>query len=873
MTQPQWITPVGSLGVIPEGVFYNIPVQASAGNETVYFKLIAGRLPAGIQVTSNGYIQGIPQNKISIQGVPTQVSRDVISQFAIRAYTNRVVNGQTIIDRLSDRTFTITVAGQNVPDFVTPPGRIGSYYDGTEVHTQIEFTDSDPDDTVIVKLLSGSLPPGLVLTKTGLITGAIKPLVGPPGTAIPGYDSTPKDIYPNDFSTRGTSKNFQFTVEITDGKDSNLRTFEIFVYSRNSMTADTTDFTADNTFITADVIPTRTPVILTPEGDLGRVRADNYYAFKFDGIDFDGDVIEYTVTLGPGSGFDDSNFDTALYDRGAFNLPPGLTINPYTGWFYGYIPNQGFTENSYRFAVRVFKRDNPDIISGFYYYTITIVGNVDTEVTWLTNSNLGTIDNGAISTLAVEAVNTGGRALQYRLLQRSDSSLPQGLTLQPTGHITGRVSFNTFALDNGSTTFDKNRNTRLVPNPTTFDLVYKFTVNAFASQTAQVKYSVGTIIVVNGGSGYISQPTVIISPPPGTSGSEQATAGIATIIGGVIVGIEVGNPGLGYTTNPTVTITGGGGAGASAVTKLEQSQIVNGISVSRTFTVQINRVYNQPYESLYIKAMPPFGDRELLTQLLQNQNIIPTDLIYRADDPNFGVAKNITYTHAYGLTAATLDDYVTALQLNHYWKNLTLGAIKTARAIDANGNILYEVVYSEVVDDLINSQGQSVGKSVTLPYPTMVNGQEITTVYPNSLINMRDQVIDTVGQLSPILPLWMTSKQVNNNVLGFTPAWVIAYVVPGAGGKVAYEIQEKLNFSLNIIDYKADRYELDRSQTHNWNSATGNWIPSPPLSTYFDGGTTVFDGNSLKFTAPADRWTSTDEFDKYLVFPKTNILG
>jgi len=647
MAQPQWITPVGSLGVIPEGVFYNIPVQASAGNENVYFKLIAGRLPAGIQVTPNGYIQGIPRNTVSIQGVPTQVSRDVTSQFAIRAYTNRVVNGQTIIDRLSDRTFTITVAGQNVPDFVTPPGRIGSYYDGTEVSTQIEFTDTDPDDTVVVKLLSGSLPPGLVLTKTGLITGAIKPLVGPPGTALPGYDSTPKDIYPNDFSTRSASKNFQFTVEITDGKDSNLRTFEIFVYSRDSMTADTTDFTADNTFITADVIPTRTPVILTPEGDLGRVRADNYYAFKFDGIDFDGDVIEYTVTLGPGSGYDDSNFDTALYDRGAFNLPPGLTINPYTGWFYGYIPNQGFTENSYRFAVRVFKRDNPDIISGFYYYTITIVGNVDTEVTWLTDSDLGTIDNGAISTLAVEAVNTGGRALQYRLLQGSNSSLPQGLTLQPTGHITGRVSFNTFALDNGTTTFDENRNTRLVPNPTTFDLVHNFTVNAFASQTAQVNYSVGTIIVTNGGSGYASQPTVVISAPPGTAGSEQATAGIATIIGGVIVGIEVGNPGLGYTTNPTVTITGGGGAGASAVTKLEQSQIVNGISVSRTFTVRINRVYNQPYESLYIKAMPTFGDRALLTQLLQNQNIIPTDLIYRADDPNFGVAKNVTYTHAY----------------------------------------------------------------------------------------------------------------------------------------------------------------------------------------------------------------------------------
>ena len=40
------------------------------------------------------------------------------------------------------------------------------------------------------------------------------------------------------------------------------------------------------------------------------------------------------------------------------------------------------------------------------------------------------------------------------------------------------------------------------------------------------------------------------------------------------------------------------------------------------------------------------------------------------------------------------------------------------------------------------------------------------------------------------------------------------------------------------------------------------------------GGTaTIFDGSSTTFNAPADRWTGTDEFDKYLVFPKTNILG
>jgi hypothetical protein len=35
---------------------------------------------------------------------------------------------------------------------------------------------------------------------------------------------------------------------------------------------------------------------------------------------------------------------------------------------------------------------------------------------------------------------------------------------------------------------------------------------------------------------------------------------------------------------------------------------------------------------------------------------------------------------------------------------------------------------------------------------------------------------------------------------------------------------------------------------------------------------TVFDGNSLKFIAPVDMYDPTDTYDKYLVFPKSNIL-
>ena len=797
MAQPQWITPAGSLGTIPEGVFYSTPIEADAGAETVYYQLIAGQLPNGIQITTSGLIVGVPKNIVNVQGVPAQVNEDVTSKFAVRAYTTKVVDGVIIVDRLADRTFTVTVSGENAPEFVTPAGNIGTYYDGTQVSLQVDYVDADPGDQIRITVIGGELPPGLFIDNTGLISGVIAPLVGPPDTAPAGFDATPFSQYAFDFSTRSASKNYQFNLEISDGKQSNVRTFEIYVYSKDSMSADTTDFTADNTWITADVVPTRTPVLLNASGSLGRIRSDNFYAYRFIGIDFDGDPLEYVID----------------------SPPPGLTLNSESGWLYGYIPDLGATEYTYDFTISVRKIAQPTIVSSPYPFSMTLIGPVDTEVTWLTNSNLGTINNGAVSTLYVEAINTIGRQLQYQLDSGAYNRLPPGLELLPSGNIVGTVSFNTFALDGGTTTFDRDLRTRAVTHETTFDMSYTFTVNAYA---------------------------------PGS--------------------------------------------------------VSNIISVFKTFTVTVIRAFNEPYEGLYIKAMPPEPDRALIAQLVQNQDLIPVDYVYRNGDPNFGVSSSIVYNHAFGLNAASIDDYIQSLDINHYWKNLTLGSIEYAQARNSAGEVIYEAVYSRVIDNLVNNQGESVGKSVNIPYPIGgPDSTEITTVYPNSLDNMRNQVIDVVGQISPMLPAWMTSKQPNGRVLGFVPAWVIAYVKPGRGAEVVYNIQTRFGEQLNLIDFKVDRYELNRRSTFAWDPQDNQWIPQPPAATTFDlnvytninwinnssnivewvntseqivnwgnpspGPGTTFDLGSTTFITPAPTVVASDEFDKYLVFPRINILG
>jgi hypothetical protein len=272
------------------------------------------------------------------------------------------------------------------------------------------------------------------------------------------------------------------------------------------------------------------------------------------------------------------------------------------------------------------------------------------------------------------------------------------------------------------------------------------------------------------------------------------------------------------------------------------------VSVFKTFTVRVVREYNAPYQNLYVQAMPPQNDRELIDSLLSNDNIFVPEYIFRPTDPNFGKSTQVVYQHAFGLAPDALDVYVESLYLNHYWKNLVLGQVETAVARDANDNIIYEVVYSRIVDNLVNNTGESVSKIVNLPYAIIdpADGStQLTQVYPNSLDNMRDQVIDTVGQISTGLPLWMTSKQANGRVLGFTPAWVISYVNPGRGAQVAYYLNNQFGEQLNKVDFKVDRYILDRSLTINWDTTTQDWTPQPNLTTFdrFETGSNTFIGN------------------------------
>jgi len=92
-----------NLGTIEERTTVDIALPISANADTVVSK-IAGELPPGIRI----------QN-FSLVGVPFEVKRVTDFEFTLRANNNGVI---------ADRTFSLTVQGEDLPQWVTPPGNL-----------------------------------------------------------------------------------------------------------------------------------------------------------------------------------------------------------------------------------------------------------------------------------------------------------------------------------------------------------------------------------------------------------------------------------------------------------------------------------------------------------------------------------------------------------------------------------------------------------------------------------------------------------------------------------------------------------------------------------------------------------------------------
>ena len=722
MSNPVWKTQPGNLGTIEERVFYKLELEADNSSQ---FELISGNLPSGLQLKANGVIDGVPSVRNILQGVPFDVGENVTSKFVIRARGNVSV---------ADRTFELTVTGQDKPAITTPAGSLGEFIEGDYVEIQLEAEDLDLDELTWA-VANFELPPGLSLDPTsGVISGYIQPQPAEPDARV-GYDANNFDLYVFDVGTKSVDKNYLFAISVSDGKDIVQKNYTIFVYSRNNLTADNTIYTADDQgVLTADQDTARNPILRYDSVNLGSTFHDDYFAVQFLAEDFDNDEIEFVL-------------DTS--DAGE-SVPAGLVLDSETGWLYGHIGFQSASEIDYTFSIQVRKKQYPTYASDLATFMLTVLGDAYRDITWSTPSNLGVIRTGEISTLYVEAVDENGNELKYSLDNYQKLALPQGLKFNSDGTITGRVNFNIFTLDKGTTTFDQNNNNY---NETTFDRKYEFEVTA------------------------------------------QDASGL--------------------------------------------------IFSTKIFTVTVDTDNVEPYENLYVGAFLSLEKRRKYKDFVSTIDIFKPADLYRRDDFYFGVQQDIRMLMLPGVNAKTASQFISAMNQHHYNKKLRFGGVKTARALDARGNVKYEVVYVDIVDNINGISKQQQLEKASASYTG------IDTVYPNSLNNMIAQIRNQIGvSYADSYPEWMTSKQQDGSVLNWIPAVVLAYTKPGKSAQVAYNIENNSNFVFKDLDFTIDRYLWDSDLSENFDKNTREYIDSAETTFDINNNRQQFigDGSTRRFT-------------------------
>lgn len=463
-------------------------------------------------------------------------------------------------------------------------------------------------------------------------------------------------------------------------------------------------------YYSADMSNKYEPILLDPSGALQPTVNGNFYAFKFTSYDPNGREVYYRVSAG--------------------SLPPGLVLDSVTGFIYGYVVSE--FDASYEFSIQAYI---PALLGEYISYTNTyrvfVTGRRPSKNEWVTGFQVGTVATGQASELKMLATSNVVESFVYTL---DDGTLPPGLRLSETGLIIGKPAFSSF------TPAQRTRN---------YDVVIRATGND------------------------------IINPQ-----------------GGVY----------------NVTFTG-------------------------RFRITVTNEFDLPYNDIYIQAYPPAETQGIVSGILSDGESMPSELIYRFEDPYYGISDTLFYTSGTGLNVANSQVYFNAMQENHYRRFVTVGPFQTALARNLDETVRYEVVYCPLIDNLENNSNVSVGMSVGWP----PNRGGISVVYPNSLDNMQTRIYTQLGRVNRRLPLWMRSRQANGRVLGWTHAWVVCYCQPRASGEIAYRLNQRWGSSLNRINFDWDRYNLDQSLTWNYQFSTtanvdagnaiantvtqGSWLP------------------------------------------------
>jgi|13_taG_2_1085334.scaffolds.fasta_scaffold00056_48 hypothetical protein len=143
-------------------------------------------------------------------------------------------------------------------------------------------------------------------------------------------------------------------------------------------------------------------------------------------------------------------------------------------------------------------------------------------------------------------------------------------------------------------------------------------------------------------------------------------------------------------------------------------------AITQEFTVLINDEDDTLYSNLYMRPMLAPSMRDQYRRFISNPLIFPPNTIYRAADKNFGIQPTINMLAYAGIETKQIDEFVAATAKNHRRKQYQTGAVKVAKAKEpGTTDVVYEVVYLEVIDPQEPKQGKVSEFVVATPDPAI----------------------------------------------------------------------------------------------------------------------------------------------------------
>jgi hypothetical protein len=481
------------------------------------------------------------------------------------------------------------------------------------------------------------------------------------------------------------------------------------------------------------------------------------------------------------------------------------------------VANKVVTMSFYSFTKRTTSLFNPTVAKD-KEFTVKLVGEVESAITWNTSAALGNLRANFVSTLNVSATSSVPNAVVLYTLD--SGKLPPGLSLAIDGQLQGKIKQFGEPGKPGLTTIDKaTTQTTFDGATTTIDRSYVFTIKAqdqfqFSATTRtftitttdpdDTLYSSVSMVPLlkqaqrNTFRNFISDPTIftpgsIYRPNDETFGLQPqikmlAYAGIETKkIGEFVAAVAKNHKRKKYRL----------GAVKKAVAKNPGSN---------------SSVYEVIYVDVIDPAEPDVGKGKTKTDFtIQTNNEVTVDQIqYSVTDDNTGVGTGQGFFDL-GLRGGDGLSPANTGTISFYTR---IGPVSFA----SGGSITVELqdgttISSQSIDDSISSDPlrlRPITNTIKIDSDAIkISDSNDQRKYISNITNMRDRIRAIGKNLREFYPLWMRTAQTAGQAeLGFKLAIPLCYCRPGEADSIILNINNS-NFNFKQLDIEIERYNID----------------------------------------------------------------